>query len=105
MATFTETINKLIADRNALAAHTSDTSPAAGQYVWTAIDDINDEIDELVANALADAAYVPQTDPFKSTTDASKQFMSTLNNIKSVFSTVDTVVAAIMDVISIILVL
>jgi hypothetical protein len=103
MATTEETISSLILYRNTLAAHTSGLSPAAGQYLWTAIDDINDEIDQLTANALATAPYVPQTDPFKSITDAGKQFIGTLSDIKQLFSNLDDVVKAAQSVIGIIL--
>jgi hypothetical protein len=103
MATTSDTISSLIQSRNALAAHTAGVSPAAGQYLWTAIDDINDEIDQLTANALATAPYVPQTDPFKPVTDAGKQFIGTLNDIKSVFSALNDVVTAVTGVLKLIL--
>ena len=105
MATAVEVINALVKARNALAAHTSQTSTAAGQYLWTAIDDINDEIDQITANALAAAPYVPQTDPFKSVSDAGKAFIGTLNDIKDVFSKIDEVVKAVTSVLGIIVAL
>lgn len=105
MTTNSETLSSLIQARNTLAAHASGLSPAAGQYLWTAIDDLNDEIDQLTANALATAPYVPQTDPFKAVTDAGKQFIGTLNDIKSVFSKLDDVIKAADGVIGVILAL
>jgi len=105
MATANDTMASLINDRNALAAHTGQLSPAAGQYLWTAIDDINNEIDQITASSLLDASYVPQTDPFKSVTNASKQFIGTLHDIKSVFSGAADVLAAADDVIKVILAL
>ena len=105
MATTTQTIATLVASRNALVAETTGVSTTAGQYLWTAIDDINDEIDQLTANALANADYVPQTDPFKAVTDEGKAFIGTLNDIKSVFSGIAAVAAAATSVLNIILAL
>lgn len=105
MTTTADTISTLIAARNALAAQTANVSTAAGQYLWTAIDDTNSEIDQLTANALATAPYVPQTDPFKSVTAAGKSFIGTLNDIKNIFSEIDSVVSAITSILGIILAL
>jgi hypothetical protein len=105
MVTGSDAIASLIQARNAMVAHTSGVSTAASQYLWTAIDDINDEIDQLTANALASAPYVPQTDPFKSVTDAGKAFVGTLNDIKSLFSQIDQVVNAVTSVLKVILAL
>ena len=103
MATTTQTITSLINSRNALAKETDGLSPTSSQYLWTAIDDINTEIDELTANALATADYVPQTDPFKAVTNEGKAFIGTLNDIKGIFSTAAAVVAAATSVLNIIL--
>ena len=105
MATTVETITTLLASRNALVAETNGLSTTAGQYLWTAIDDINSEIDQLTANALANADYVPQSDPFKAMTAEGKQFIGTLNDIKAVFSGIDAVVAAALSVLKIVLAL
>jgi formate-dependent phosphoribosylglycinamide formyltransferase (GAR transformylase) len=48
-----------------------------------AINNIADEIDAIEAAALADAAYVPKTDPFKQATADGQAFLKTLNDIRT----------------------
>jgi len=103
MPSTVDVINQLTKARNALAAHTANLSPNAGQYLWTAIDDINDEIDQQMANGLANADYIPQSDPFKSATAQGQQFLGTLNDIKSFFGGAQDVLNAVTSVVGLIL--
>jgi hypothetical protein len=98
-------ITDLSNDRNLLAAYAAGLPPLHSQYIWKTISNINDEIDELFSNPSANALYVPQTDPFRAETDTGRQFIGTLNDIKSAFGTVATVVSVVEDVLKVIRVL
>ena len=61
----------------------------------TSIQHIADEVGALEASTLANAAYVPQTDPFKAATADAQTFVATLNSIKAAFAALGTVAQAI----------
>ena len=78
--------------REALRARAGTLTPVAGGYLWTAIDYISDELDQLVARNLADAdVYDPATDAFKSQTAQGSRFAGILDDIKCGCSPVDPV--------------
>lgn len=98
-----ETIDTLCASRDVLRAEAGMLSPAAGGYLWTAVDRISDEIDRLVANALADdEAYAPSTSAFKTETDQGRRFVGILTDIKILFARNEAVVRAVSPVVQLI---
>ena len=94
MPTCTQTIDTLIASRDALAKATDSMSADDAQPLQDLIDDLNTEIDALTAAELGDADYVPQTDPFNEATAQGQAFIERLNALKSTLSAIDRVVGA-----------
>lgn len=94
MPTCTQTIDTLIASRDALAKAADTMSAEAAQPLQDLIDDLNSEIDALTAAELGDADYVPQTDPFNAATAQGQALIDRLNALKSTLCTIASVVSA-----------
>ena len=104
MTTVQDTLNNLIGSRDKLQdqLNTAGISVAESKVLFNAINKITAEIDSTTAHALANADYVPSTDPFKSETADGQKFINTLNQIKTFFQTVDTVVQTANSILSLI---
>ena len=88
-------VERLSAAREALQARAVTLSPIAGGYLWTAVDYISDELDQLVARNLVDGdAYRPATDAFTSQTAQGSRFAGMLDDIKQSCSAADPVFRA-----------
>ena len=91
-----DAIELLSASRDALQCRAGRLSPVAGGYLWTAIDYISDELDQLVARDLTDdGTYDPTTDAFNARTDRGSRFVGILDDIRCGLSTDDPVARSV----------
>jgi hypothetical protein len=95
MPTNADAIRDLEDSKKALEDQCAAASGAALLKLLLSIQHIADEVGAVEALMLATAAYVPQTDPFKSVTADAKAFIAALNSIKAAFAALGPLVQAI----------
>jgi hypothetical protein len=102
MTTNADAITALVKSKAALQAQCDAASGDTLKQLISTIHNISGEIGALEAAALNNANYVPATDPFKSATADAKSFLTTLNNLKTLFAAAGAVACALDSIINLI---
>lgn len=102
MTTEAAAIAALVDSKSVLQAQCDAASGNTLMQLVGAIQTISGEIGALEAAALNNANYIPATDPFKIATADAKDFLATLNSLKTAFATAASVASALDSVINVV---